>query len=247
MKYLAYCILSSCDAREAPRPNGLDGNPITVIEAAGLAVACSPAPGRPAEPPVSDLLAYAAVIDRMHQACPVLPLRFGSLLEGTEEMEQVLRRRHDEFAQALAEVGRCVEMGLRALADEEPIPVERETVPHDIAGEPAPQALPESGAGVAYLRRRREAFAIKDQQQQARQSLAEAVRQAFAGLFVCWTSEVAEGEPRLTSFHFLVRRADVEPFRGAFRRLQKTCSARLLLTGPWPPYNFVNSGKRRNE
>ena len=37
-------------------------------------------------------------------------------------------------------------------------------------------------------------------------------------------------------------RPAVEPFRQAFRQLTESESARLLLSGPWPPYNFVTAG-----
>jgi hypothetical protein len=43
---------------------------------------------------------------------------------------------------------------------------------------------------------------------------------------------------------FLVPRPAVDSFRLAFRQLTKSESARLLLSGPWPPYNFVASESR---
>ena len=52
-------------------------------------------------------------------------------------------------------------------------------------------------------------------------------------------SSAADG--RLLSLFFLVRRENVERFREAFGQLQQETSAKMLLTGPWPPYNFVGS------
>lgn len=50
----------------------------------------------------------------------------------------------------------------------------------------------------------------------------------------------------LPSLYFLIRRRDVASFRQAFRKIRARESASLLLSGPWPPYNFVErtmSGK----
>ena len=61
---------------------------------------------------------------------------------------------------------------------------------------------------------------------------------------MCVKSKTEAPSPRLPllSLYFLVDRAVVESFRQAFRRLSEAESARLLLSGPWPPYNFVTSG-----
>jgi hypothetical protein len=44
---------------------------------------------------------------------------------------------------------------------------------------------------------------------------------------------------RFPSIYFLIPRESIDAFRQVFRQLSKTDSARLLLSGPWPPYNFV--------
>jgi hypothetical protein len=43
----------------------------------------------------------------------------------------------------------------------------------------------------------------------------------------------------LVSLYFLVPRQSVERFRRVFRRICRGQSAKLLMTGPWPPFNFV--------
>ena len=43
----------------------------------------------------------------------------------------------------------------------------------------------------------------------------------------------------MLSLYFLVRRKSVESFRQAFRQVVFKDHAKLLLSGPWPPFNFV--------
>ena len=44
---------------------------------------------------------------------------------------------------------------------------------------------------------------------------------------------------RLASVYFLVKRTAVDALRQEFRRIERKESVRLLLSGPWPPYNFA--------
>jgi len=49
---------------------------------------------------------------------------------------------------------------------------------------------------------------------------------------------------RFLSLHFLVPRDSVETFRSAARHLPENRSFQLQLSGPWPPYNFVDALQR---
>jgi hypothetical protein len=51
----------------------------------------------------------------------------------------------------------------------------------------------------------------------------------------------SSGRSRLLSLYFLVPRDSVGCFRRAARGLHRNESVKLLLSGPWPPYNFVDS------
>jgi hypothetical protein len=76
--------------------------------------------------------------------------------------------------------------------------------------------------------------------QEAAAALADATCRAFGGLYVrSRTEQAAAKEGRLLSIFFLVPRENVGLFREAFRRLQGRAPEKMLLTGPWPPYNFA--------
>ena len=47
-------------------------------------------------------------------------------------------------------------------------------------------------------------------------------------------------EGRLLSLHFLTARAAAGDFREGVRRMALPGEAKLLVSGPWPPYNFVD-------
>ena len=99
-----------------------------------------------------------------------------------------------------------------------------------------------AGTGREFLEGRRAHYAAEEcDEALAAQAAAEA-RGALEGLAVkCREDRSSAADGRLLSLFFLVRRKDVERFREAFRQLQQETSAKMLLTGPWPPYNFVGS------
>jgi hypothetical protein len=61
----------------------------------------------------------------------------------------------------------------------------------------------------------------------------------------CSTEQRREVSPssqgRLVSLYFLTPKTCAEQFREKARQIDPPSGAKLLLSGPWPPYNFVAS------
>ena len=75
----------------------------------------------------------------------------------------------------------------------------------------------------------------------------ERLRGALGGLAESTeTDRCVRADQGFSSLYFLVKRGAVESFRQAFRRIERAESARLLLSGPWPPYNFVAPKRHGN-
>ena len=92
----------------------------------------------------------------------------------------------------------------------------------------------------AYLAARQSHYAARDAACKEAAQLAERIERAFQGLFARRKTESFFLRDRhILSLHFLVRRGETGRFRDAFRRLEQGAPEKLLLTGPWPPYNFV--------
>jgi len=53
-------------------------------------------------------------------------------------------------------------------------------------------------------------------------------------------SPVRSGEPALLSLYFLVPRDELPAFRAALSLISEAGLATLALSGPWPPFNFVD-------
>ena len=102
------------------------------------------------------------------------------------------------------------------------------------------KALEPCSSGHAYLADRRKHYAVLDAAETEADATAVELRQALAGHCVKAAVERPRGSGApLLSLHFLVQRERVPFFREAFQAAERDRPERMLLTGPWPPYNFV--------
>ncbi len=232
MKYLSYGILRN--ARPLRQlPAGAEGQPISLVRDRGLVLAFATVPDAYQTPTMDMLLAFARVVQTLHRQATILPMRYGCLFEHRDQLGGLLRARQGEFETALAEVQGCDEMGIRVLLGQ--LGQER---PPALSFSPA-SASCESGA--AYLVKRQGMYAAKDQQDQRAGAWVDRIKKALAGLFVKCRAECAWPGNGLMSVHFLVPRTYREPFRRACQRFETQSQTKVLLSGPWPPYNFAVS------
>jgi hypothetical protein len=165
------------------------------------------------------------VVARLHQDHTVIPLRFGCRLAGDAEIRKFMEERRTLFDILMKELESCVEMGISIL-----LPSPEKAADPEITGE---------GAGRVYLKSRQVHFDRLEQWQRECELLAEEFRLHLSGHYVKAAGEGPFSHRHLASLYFLVPRGSVEKFRVRARVFPGLGRARLLLSGPWPPYNFV--------
>ena len=236
--YLVYCVFETRSDSHPATPVGVDGLPVHVVEDNGLSAAVSRVPGRIREmrTDVPRVMAYEKVVETFHRDRAVLPMRYGCVMKDGAQVLELLHKHRGEYQSALTELEGCVEMGVRIIAQVEKRETRNES-PFDVSTY--------SGGG-AYLTARKGHYAEVDRSFQMEAAMAERCCAAFDGLFArrkteyCPASNAVFLVPTL-SLSFLVKRERENAFRRAFRTLSLGESERMLLSGPWPPYNFVPS------
>jgi len=243
MSHLVYCIMrEDGNLPGVCLPLDADGHAVRVVTEQGLAAAISEVPDPVPSASLGQLQAFVAVVENLHAMRTVLPMRYGCVLPTEGRVAALLRERGPEFADALDAVEGCAEMSVRAILDE------------DSAG----HANREIGVpGIqppwkAYLASRQACYASQTLSVKTAAALGERAAAVFRGLFVRYVSQYSlpsacqSGDWRsrnpqtaVLCLHFLVRRSRIESFRSVFQALDRGESAKMLLSGPWPPYNFV--------
>ncbi len=239
MTCLFYCICR----HPGPEVAGLAGvgdHPVYRITHRRLGAAVSGIGPADLAPDLTRVRAYERVVNSYHRQGTVIPLRYGSVVSQETQVIELLDEYNQQYESLLQELEGCVEMGLRIL-----LPAASPGLPpgsRELAGPPppAPPGPPER-LGLTYLTARKAHYAHQDRWTEEYRQVADRCLAQFAGLFVKSKTEAPSPRLPLLSLYFLIPRPAVVAFRRAFRQLTETESARLLLSGPWPPYNFVLS------
>jgi hypothetical protein len=258
-----YLIGLNRDLQEAlaqsAAPAGLEPNePLSLIGTGMLAALASRVPldrygeGR-FETQLKDPLWTADKVMR-HQAVAaffserqaVIPLRFGTIYSDAKKIDEMLRERTDSLMSALTRVEGSEEWALSLLAD-------RSVLAEKITG---------LSPKLAQMRRRArstsqgQAYLLKKQSERMRTAEMKNHLKKVADDMASLLGDAAKALKRLppaeheskqtpglaAKFVYLVPKKNVADFKKQAEKLAQRHGAhgfRIELTGPWPPYNFV--------
>ncbi len=240
---------------------GVDDRPVVQVSNNGLVAAVSRIVREDIKSDVSLIMAYKKVIDSFHRERTVIPMRYGCLLKEKKQVAQLLEKNRMQYETLLKKLNGCVEMGIRVLIVDCRLPIKdlnnNNSAPgtrhaaspmnRDFRYAPTSNQQPAtSTSGRTYLTSRKAHYEQEDKLGKEIETLTEQYRKAFSGLYVKFKAEhPATGNLQsqtpnpLVSLYFLVPRQSVEPFRRVFRHICRGQNVKLLMSGPWPPYNFV--------
>jgi Gas vesicle synthesis protein GvpL/GvpF len=230
---LLYCVGGACSAVPAGL-RGVHGAQIQRIAQGELVALVSPVVelARVETPEAVELVAYERIIRSQHAVADVVPMRFGSVLPDEAAVRTHLDEQRAAYLRSLARISGCVEMGVRALI----------SVTHPSAA-PELAVHPPARSGVDYLKTRQRRYSTESQLRDDCAALEQSLLSKVAPLCREHRVELAplrSGVPTLCSVYFLVPREQVPAFRAALSPVTDGDCARATLSGPWPPFNFVD-------
>ena len=262
----AYCVLRAGGGHPpAMRGVGEDAGQVERVEAAGLAALVSRVPAadfgaEPLRDNLNDLAwlegvarAHEAVLDQSLRTSTMVPLRLCTLYESEDSVRQMLEGQHDAFAHALDVLAGREEWGLKMLVD--PDRLAREARAHSEEAERFEQELGATSGGGAYMLRRRFERHVRELSDSLAREVAEQVHARVQDWAIDAVSlppqnrELSghEGEMLLNAAYLVEadRVAGLEELVAELEARYESLGARLELTGPWPPYNFVPDSATR--
>ena len=257
----AYGVL----AADADLPTGLSGvdpgHPVEAVRAGGLLALVSRVPldefgAEPLRENLNDLAwlervarAHETVLDQAVQAATCVPLRLCTIYESEESLRAMLDREAESFADALGQLAGREEWSVKLLVDTDALTREaraRATTSR------APSERGGASEGGAYMLRRRVERRVRERAAQIASEVAEAVHARLDAHAVDAVTRPAQN-PELSGYEgemllngaYLVEADRVDALHALVAELERdhgALGARLELTGPWPPYNFVPGG-----
>ena len=208
------------------------------------------------------------VVDTLFRAAAAVPFRLATIYRSDERVRQLLDTSSPLLRQALSTATGAAEWGVRAYPLAEPAtdsddaggtavlshPDSASATPAaDPATPAAARANPTSGAakasgpaaGTAYLLRRRAELAGRERARARAAAEAAELEAALAPLAVAVRrlgsgAGLGEPVPAVSNASYLVEHQRAAEFVECAHRLRERLPRlRLRLTGPWPPYSFV--------
>jgi hypothetical protein len=179
---------------------------------------------------------HDAVLEATVGAAPVVPFRFGTIYRGEDEVRAMLSE-HERLRDAIERVRGRVELGVKAFL-----------------AAAASEAEPDSGenaisAGRRYLEEKQRARRLADERELQRARWADESHARLVAVAEAATAnplqppEISGREEEMfLNGAYLVALEREQEFRAVLAELETQLGpsgARFELTGPWPPYNFV--------
>jgi Gas vesicle synthesis protein GvpL/GvpF len=250
----AYCITRASDP---PPVEGVDGSPVERVEQDGLAVLVSRVPlaefGEDAlRRNLNDLdwlervaRAHETVLDGALAGGTIVPLSICTIFTDEQGAARMLTERRATFETALDLLDGREEWGVKLTVDRTALEAAaRDRAPDDLEAE-----LEGQSAGGAYMLRRRQERQLREDADRLAGGLAEDVHARLQD----WATDAVVNPPQnpelsghegdmLLNAAYLVEAAKVERLHELVEELRerhRELGARIELTGPWPPYNFV--------
>ncbi len=150
-----------------------------------------------------------------------------------------LEERNETYKALLLHLTDCDEMGIRLLLPEPPT-ASNTNLEHQ---DQSHAAQKRHCSGQAYLMHQKARYGLADDSLQRAKKALSQWQAFFRELYMdcVWEQPhtVASNKTFILSVYFLVPRRHIPDFINTFARVSQQRPEKALLSGPWPPFNFV--------
>ena len=234
MAWYAYCVSEKQSFPELARHRkpvplesvtGIGGGQVFLYPASDLAIVVSEYEGSGALNQRAGM-DHARVISECFHKSTVLPFRFGTVFQDDESLRKSIRSNQRQFQTNLERLMGRTEMHLKVMVDD---------CCKELGVAPCSETV-----GKGYLSNLRETASRQRERQTRARAVAFQLHRMFAPLDEEISCRVLENGKMLLDIAHLIDRRCVERYQNKYAstvQMMKECQ--LQLSGPWPPYHFV--------
>jgi hypothetical protein len=238
MAWYAYCVTEKQAFPELLRHRkpvplesvtGIEGNQVFLYPASDLAVVVS-------EHLPSQLLTpqspkdHARVIADCFRSATVLPFRFGTVFADDDLLRRSIRSNQRQFLSNIAQLAGKCEMHMRLTLE-------------DCCREQMKEAFNTGASGSrTYLSDMRETATLQRERQTRARSLSTQLNRMFSPLAEELSCRCLDSGKMQLEVSHLIGTRQVERYQNKFQSAREQMrDCQFHLSGPWPPYHFVQS------
>ncbi|HEU0028266.1 MAG TPA: GvpL/GvpF family gas vesicle protein [Ktedonobacterales bacterium] len=220
---------------------GVEGRPVRVITQGDLAAIVSDSPSDQYDVTLDNVRAHEAVVEEAMQRADVLPVSYGTVAGSDQEVqERLLQAESETLRSQLEHVRNRVEMGVRALWEQDALFAQIIAQNSDI------QALREQIVGTTPEQTYDLRIQIGELTDAAIQHQREVDSAAILGELSPLAIETRTNrlitDMMIVNAAFLVDKSQMQAFTERVNALRQASAGRVTfqLAGPLPPYNFIS-------
>ena len=227
-------------ALRAVESRGVNDGAVHTVEHDDLAALVSDVPPGPLTGTKDDVLAHSRVLEEVVGYAPVLPMRFGVVMEDERSLRERLLAGHgNELRRLLDDLAGVVQLRVRVLYENDA--GLREIVAEDREIAQLREEVRGKPEDATYYDRIRLGELISQALDRKRADDGEIVLERLEPLCVDHVAEPAVHEQMVLNVSALVERARLEEVARELETVAREIAPRLVLrtVGPLPPYSFV--------
>ena len=226
MKLYVYCLAEGVEAI-AETVSGVSSAPVRLLTIDDFVVLVSDLDIDAVPVTRENVLAHSAVVRSVMDRTTPMPFRFGTLITEAQ-LRSYISMRKPALETKLAHVRDCVEMSVKIIWNAEP-------------EGPTEKRATEPGTGTAFLTEKRREILGNELRAAEAKEISTWLHQSVSGLTRDEQAALRPNEKLVVSASHLVERARLKQYQ---EKVAETRASRpelhFLLSGPWPPYTFVN-------
>ena len=236
MKIYAYGVIDS-DKKIDESKMGLDDAPLFNIPYRDIGIVVSEFRSTQVQnEDKASILKHEEVVEMLTDKFTVLPMRFSTLFGGKEHISLMMRDYYDDFKENFDRLREKVEFGVKSIWPGDLIR-ERIIIAHR-KNDNLP--LVANSSGKSFMKEKFENYKIdKEFEEEADRCIA--IVDGFFSKFISEKKlEKLKTNNLLLCAYYLIDKEKEDDFKKAFEELRSSPSdLKYLLSGPWPPYNFI--------
>jgi hypothetical protein len=230
--FYVYAITHRDAALPAPESSG--GANLTKITHRHLAAVVRPISYDAPAVSVEAVMQHEAVVEAVRRQAPALPVRFGTVFRNETSAVAAIDERYQVLADDLERLGTSVEFSLTAIWA---LPAHPEVTQESWS---TASAFAQRSEGARYLLERAALVRREDDLSRQARRVAHELDERLSWLTVERKVSLLPTPRVAIRTAYLLDPANVRAFRDAFELIRgNRRDLRVLLTGPWPPYSFV--------
>ena len=241
MATYVYGIVES--TARAPKASGIGGAPLALVAGDGAAALVSDLPDGDVRMGRDEVLMHSEVLDQALAHGTVLPMRFGVVMDGSDDVRRQLLERHGEdLRNQLNDLAGKVEFNVRAVYEEDV--VLREVVSEDSEIARLREAVRGRSEDGTYYERIRLGELVAQAVERRRERDAQAIIDLLAPASLAVDVGAPAHERVVVTASFLVERDHLDAFDELLEAVARDQFGRIRfkLTGPRAPHSFVELG-----